>query len=122
MKPIRLLVISIVLACAGTVSLTGLTGCKTAPTERVTQVRTLLAVGESASTTMQVAAKLRVQGKISERQWQDLAAFHDNRYLPAYKLAVAAVSADLSTIASPDIINLVSQLAGMLAEMEKKNQ
>lgn len=96
------------------------TACSTAPTERVSQVRTLQAIGETASTSMQVAAKLRVQGRISAEQWTRIADFHDTRYLPAYRLAVATVSADLSSVASPDLINLVTQLAALVAELEKK--
>ena len=96
-----------------------LISCKTAPTERVATVRTLQAIGITAQTSMEVAAKLRVGGKITERQWQDIAAFHDNRYIPAYRLAIATAAADLSSPASTDLVILVSQLAALVAELEK---
>jgi hypothetical protein len=120
MKSIRYLLISVVLAVAGVFCLSNLTGCTTAPSERTAAVRTLQAIGETARTSMEVAAKLRVSGKITERQWQGIAAFHDNRFMPIYRVSIAAVSADLSSPASPDLIAVVTQLAALVAELEKR--
>lgn len=116
MKYIRAIIISVMLAA---VLPSGFVGCSTAPTERVAQVRTLQAIGETAATSMQVAAKLRTKGLITAEQWNKVAAFHDSKFLPAYKLAIAAVSADLSTPASADLVGIVTQLAALVAELEK---
>ncbi len=95
------------------------TGCGTAPTERVATVKTLKAIGETVATAMESAARLRVQGVISEKQWQDIAAIHDNRFLPAYRLAVTAVSADLSSAASPDVLAVAGELINLVATYQK---
>lgn len=96
------------------------TSCSTAPVERVSQVHTLQAIGATADTAMKTAASLRKHDQITEEQWQKVAVFFDTRYQPAYRLAVAAVSADLSSAASPDLVNLAAQLAALVAELEKK--
>lgn len=94
-------------------------GCHSAPTERVAQVHTLQALGATADAAMKTAASLRKNGQITEEQWKRIATFFDTRYQPAYRLAVAAVSADLSSAASPDLVNLATQLAALVAELEK---
>jgi hypothetical protein len=48
-----------------------------------------------------------------------LAAMHDNRYLPAYRLAVTAVRADLSSAASPDVLAIATELLNAVAAYSK---
>lgn len=68
---------------------------------------------------MKVAAGLLRDGKITRAQWDKLAAFHDAVFQPAYNLAVAGVQADLSSVASPDILALFGQLAAIVASYQR---
>jgi hypothetical protein len=99
--------------------LTVQTGCTTPPVERVVQVKTLKAVGETVSTAMESAAKMRLQGQITPAQWERIADMHDNRFLPAYKLAIRTVKADLSSVASPDILAIATDLINAVAAYQK---
>lgn len=95
------------------------TACSTAPASRVTAGKTLEAVGASAQAAVSLAGQLYKDGKITQAQLQAVADFYDKNFQPPYRLAVAAVSADLSSAASPDLINLASQLAGIVAQYTK---
>lgn len=94
------------------------TGCSLAPSQRSAEVTTLKVLGASVDASMKVAAQLLHDGKITWPQWQKLADFHDNKFQPAYNLAVAAVQADLSSVASPDLLNLAAQLASIVASYQ----
>lgn len=89
-------------------------GCNSSPSSRVQQVQTLKGVGASVDTAMKVAARLLKDGKITREQWDKLAAFHDNKFQPAYKFAVSLVRSDLSSVASPDILSLLSELLAIV--------
>lgn len=112
----RLLVISVVLALAGIGCLSQLTGCSTAPSERVVAVTTLKTLGEARNTAMQVAGQLWRDGKITDAQRDKIIAFHDGVFQPAYRLAVAGVQSDL-TVASPDLLNLFAQLQALIPKL-----
>lgn len=88
-------------------------GCKTAPSERVQVVTTLKALGAARDTAMQVAGQLWLSGKIDDAQRDKIIDFHDNKFQPAYRIAVAGVQADL-TLASPDLVNLFAQLQALI--------
>ena len=90
------------------------TGCSTAPTQRTTEVTTLKIVGASIDASMKIAADLYKKGKITPAQWAEIADLHDNKIQPAYNLAVVSVQADLSSIASTDLVNLAVQLAALI--------
>lgn len=89
-------------------------GCQTAPSERVQEVKTLKAVGLAVDGTMRLAAQLYHDGKISADVWRQVALVHDAQFQPAFNLAVKAVQSDLSSVASPDLVGLASQLAAIL--------
>ena len=120
MKNIRLLIVSVVLACAGTVCLTNLTGCSAPPSSRVVQVQTLRAVGETAKTAMDATAQLLKQGSISLTQYIRVADLYDKDFQPAYRVAVAAARSDLSSVASPDLANLAGQIVNLVASYNVK--
>lgn len=120
MKTTRLLILSIVLACAGIVCLTNLTGCSTPPSARVVQVQTLRAVGESAKTAMDAATQLLKQNSITLTQWMRVADLYDHDFQSAYRVAVAAARSDLSSIASPDLANVAGQIVNLVASFNTK--
>lgn len=91
------------------------TGCHTAPTARVQQVTTLKVIGATVDTAMTTAAHLLKDDRITWAQWQRIAAFHDEQFQPAFNLAVAAVQADLDSVASPDVVALAGQLSALIA-------
>lgn len=98
----------------------GVAGCKTSPTERTQTVTTLKIVGTSAKASIDAAASLLRDGKITVTQWQKVSSFYDTKFQPAFNLAVATAHSDLSTSASPDLIALASQLAGLVAQFTAK--
>jgi hypothetical protein len=92
-------------------------GCKTPPASRVAAVQTLESVGATAKASVQAAATLLAKGKITVAQWNTVSSIYDTKFQPAYNLAVSAVNADLSSIASPDLVNLASQLATTVEQL-----
>jgi hypothetical protein len=94
-------------------------GCKTAPSERMVEVQTLKTVGAGVDAAMKVAAMLYTDRKITTAQWQRVADFHDQKFQPAYNLAVAIVRADLSSAASPDLVAIFSQLLALVDALQK---
>lgn len=94
------------------------TGCQTAPAERTTQVTTLKVLGASRDAAMKTAAQLLKDGKITWEQWDKIAKAHD-KFQTAYRLAVAAVKADLSSAASSDLMALWGELAALVTTFQK---
>lgn len=91
-----------------------LTSCSTPPAERSQAVMTLKVVGATRDAAMKVAGQLWREGKISDAKRDEIIAFHDNRLQPAYNLAVAAVQADLNSLANPELISLLGQLQALI--------
>lgn len=113
MKTLRLLSVFFLLStftCIGVFH----TGCQTAPSARVAQQQTLASIGATVEASMRVATQLLADGRITWAQWQGLADFHDKKLQPAYQLAVAAVRADLSSFASPDLVGLFTQFLAIV--------
>ncbi len=96
------------------------TGCSTAPDQRVQTVQTLKIVGQSAKSSIDAAAQLLKQGSITVEQFQKVAALYDLRWQPAYSLAVAAAHSDLSSVADPSLIGLAAELAALVATLTSK--
>lgn len=92
-----------------------LTSCKTAPTERTTEVKTLKVIGASADASMRLATQLLADGKITRDQWGKVATFFDAKFQPAFTVAVTAVKADLNAPAADDIVALSVQLAALVS-------
>jgi len=89
------------------------TGCGTPPNERVAFAQTLKGVGQARDAAMKVAGQMWRDGRISDAKRDEIIAFHDNVFQKSYLLAVQAVQSDL-TLASPDILNLLSQLQTLI--------
>lgn len=106
----------LVLCLVGTLPWMG-TGCQTTPSERVVQVQTLLAVGQSAEGTVGLSAQLYRDGKITAVQARSVLDFYNNKFQPAYRLAVATAQSNLATLASPDMMNLASQLSALVMQL-----
>jgi hypothetical protein len=112
MKTIRILILALGLSlCAGPVLV--LTSCATS--SQPVAVNTLKAVGLTAKAAMDASTQLLKQGSITVPQWQAVAAVYDTRFQPAYNVAVTAVQSDLSSVASPDLVNLAAQLTNLVA-------
>lgn len=89
-----------------------------APSQRVVQVQTLKAVGQSADAAVALSAQLYRDGRITPAQARQVMDFYDQRFQPAYRLAVAAVQANLDSIASPDVAALASQLSALVLQFQ----
>ncbi len=116
MKTLR----AIIAACCLSFAIAGVStapGCSAPPTERVAAVQTLKAIGASRDAAMQTAASLFRGGKITAAQWERVASFHDTKFAPAYRLAVAAVKADLTSLASPDLQAIWQELFTMVSAL-----
>lgn len=96
------------------------TGCGSNPSSRVNQVKTLKILGQTAKTGMDGATDLLKKGRITVKQWQDVADFYDFKWQPAYALAVSANRSDLSSIGSPELIALAGQLAILVEQLTTK--
>lgn len=88
----------------------GFTACSTPPAQRVVAVQSLLIVGHSAESAVQLSAQLYRDGKITPAQARAVIDFYDIKFQPAYRLAVATVQSDLSAPASPQVLDLATQL------------
>lgn len=96
------------------------TACSTPPSARVVQVQTLKAVGQAAESTVVLAGHLYAGGTITAAQDRAVNTFYDTRFQPAFRLAVAAVNANLDSVASSDIAALGLQLSDLLASFTQK--
>ncbi len=110
------------LILALTVGLCFAPGCASisAPSARVVEAKTLASVGATAKAGIDTAAQLLAKGQITVAQYQKVAAFYDNQWQPAFKLAVAATHSDLSSLASPDLASLAVQFATLVAQLTSK--
>lgn len=92
-------------------------GCATTPGVQATAVKTLGAIGTAAKATVDASAQLLAAGEITVAQWQKIADFYDNKFQPAFAIAVQAARSDLSSIASPDVTALAQQLADLASQL-----
>lgn len=90
-----------------------------APSERVVQVQTLKAVGHTADAAVALSAQLYRDGRITAVQARQIMDFYDQKFQPAFRVAVSAVQANLDSIASPDLANLASQLSSLVLQYQK---
>ncbi len=98
----------------------GSTSCATAPSDRVQVVQTLAAVGITAKSSVDQAARMLARGEITVVQFRKIGDFYDRTFQPAYTIAVNAVRSDLSSIAAPELIGLSAQLAALVAQLTTK--
>lgn len=115
MKTLRLFALLSALVFASVAPVV-VTGCASAPSARVAQVQTLKSVGQAADAAVALSAQLYRDGRITAPQARAVMDFYDVRFQPAFRLAVAAVNANLDSIASPDVAALASQLAALVAQ------
>lgn len=94
------------------------TGCSTPPSARVVQVQSLKAVGQTAEAAVVLAAQLYQAKTITAQQANAVNVFYDTRFQPAFRLAVAAVNANLDSVASPDLVGLAQQLSSLVASYQ----
>jgi hypothetical protein len=119
MKTIRRLALVLSLALAASIPVCSFTGCITKPAAQAIEVRTLLAVGQSAEAAVGLSAQLYRDGKITAAQARDVIDFFDNKFQPVFRLAAATAKADLSTLASPDLAALATQLVNLVNQLSK---
>lgn len=88
-------------------------GCTTS---KVEAAKTLEAVGLSAKATVDTAAILLKNGKISVIQFENVAYFYDNRFQPAFRAALILVENNQQAPASLKLVQLAAELSSLLAE------
>ena len=94
-------------------------GCSSTPNERTAYVQTLKAVGATAESAVSLSAQLYRDGRITPAQAREVADFYDKKFQPVFRLAVSTAKADISTVASPDLVALASQLASLVTSLTK---
>lgn len=94
------------------------TSCQ-APSARVVQVQTLKAVGHTAETAVATSAQLYGAHLITDKQARDVMDLYNQKFQPAYRVAVKAVNANLDSLAAPELIDLAAQLATLVASYQK---
>ncbi len=94
------------------------TGCSTPPSSRVTQVQTLKAVGEAAEAAVAASARLFYAGAITSAQAKQIADIYDNKFQPAFRVAIVAVNANLESVASPDLIAIAAQMSSLILSFQ----
>ena len=92
-----------------------------APSERVVQVQTLKAVGHTADGAVALSAQLYRDGRITAAQARQVMDFYDQKFQPAFRLAVNAVQANLDSLASPEVANLASQLSALVLQFQNNH-
>ncbi len=108
----------VVCFCIPAVTLTS--GCGTPPSARVVQVQSLKAVGQSAESAVTLCANLYGARQITAAQAQAVMDFYNQKFQPAFRVAVAAVNANLDSLASPDLQALANQLSNLVATFANK--
>lgn len=111
----RRILFALVLACT---AVSAPTGCTTAPSARVAEGQSLKAVGQAAEAAVALSARLYAGGVITADQARAVIVTFDLRFQPAYRLAVAAVRADLNQPASPEVAALAGQLIALVASFQ----
>jgi hypothetical protein len=94
-------------------------GCSTAPSARVVEVQTIKSVGQAAEAAVALSAHLYADKVIDAAQARTVIDLYNGHFQPAYRLAVAAAHADLSTVASPDLADLAAQVINLVASYQK---
>lgn len=94
------------------------TACATAPSERVSAVQTLKAVGQAAEAAVKESAYLYQNRRINAVQAYEIKVFYDYKFQPAFRLARSAVLGDLNSIAAPDVVALFNQLLALVSNYQ----
>lgn len=89
------------------------TGC-TAPSGRVVEVQTLKAVGHTAESAVALSAQLYRDHRITADQARAVNTLYDVKFQPAFRVAVNAVQMNLDSIASPELVDLASQISSLV--------
>ncbi len=93
--------------------------CSTPPSARVVQVQTLKAVGQSAEAAVTLAANLYAAKQITGPQTRQVIDLYDGKFQPAFRVAVAAVNANMESFASPELAALAAQISALVASFAK---
>lgn len=88
-----------------------LTSCGTT---QVQQAKTLEAVGMAAKLTIDTAAILLGEGKISVQKFQAVAHFYDTKFQPAFRIALAHVEGNTKNPAPLQLVALAGELSNLL--------
>lgn len=96
------------------------TGCGTPPSARVQQVQTLKAVGHTAEAAVAASAQLYATGAITAKQAREVMDLYNLKFQPTYRVAVAAVNANLDSVASPELVTLAAQLSALILTLQTK--
>jgi hypothetical protein len=87
------------------------TGCFST---QVQQAKTLETVGVTAKLTLDSAAILLRDGKISVETFQRIANIYDNKFQPLFRLALARVEGNISAPSPLELVSIASELSSIL--------
>lgn len=92
-----------------------LSGCATPVNQRVVAGQTLKATGQAAEAAVALSAQLYAEGRLSPAVARAVLDFYNDRWQPAYRLALTAAQADPATPAPTQLLALLAQLQGMVS-------
>jgi hypothetical protein len=76
---------------------------------RMVAYKSLAAVGQTEAAAMSAAATLKVQGKLTDAGWAQIAAAHD-KFAPAYAAALRTAQLDYTQPASATLVALAQEV------------
>lgn len=91
-----------------------LTGCTTPVNQRVVAGQTIKAAGQAAEAALTLSAQLYAAGRISPAVARGHLDFFDQRWQPAYRVALAAVASDTGAPAPAQLLALLAQFQAMI--------
>lgn len=119
LKRVLLVALVISFCVAPVVILT--TSCAHPPSERVVAVSTLKATGHSAEAAMTLVANLYAANRITGAQAKQAIELYDTKFQPAFRVAVAAVNANLNAVAPAELTALAAQISVLVASFSAAN-
>ena len=93
----------------------GLSGCATPVNQRVVAGQTLKAAGQAAEAAVALSAQLYAERRLSPAVARAVLDFYNDRWQPAYRLALAAAQSDPAQSAPLQLLTLLTQLQGMVS-------
>lgn len=104
-----------VLACAGVLAPMLCTGCATPVNQRTVAGQTLKTAGQAAEAAVAISARLYADKRMSPTVARAVLDFYNDRWQPAYRLALAAAQSDPAQPAPVQLLALLGELQGIVA-------
>jgi hypothetical protein len=82
------------------------------------EYKTLATVGAAGKAAVDTAAQLLRANKITVAQFSKVAAIYDNKFQPAFNLALTVAQTNLTQPAPADLLAILNQLTALVASFQ----